>query len=42
VLNAIADAVGDDMFRRAPVMPDTLVAALDAGRPVQESLTANI
>jgi xanthine dehydrogenase molybdenum-binding subunit len=42
VLNAIADAVGDDVFRRAPVLPDTLVAALDAGKPVQEPLTANI
>ena len=42
VLNAIADAVGDDVFRRAPVLPDTLLAALDAGKPVQEPLTANI
>jgi CO/xanthine dehydrogenase Mo-binding subunit len=42
VLNAIADAVGDDMFRRAPVMVGTLLAALDAGKPVQPPLTANI
>jgi CO/xanthine dehydrogenase Mo-binding subunit len=42
VLNAIADAVGDELFRRAPVLPDTLLAALDAGKPVQEPLTANI
>ena len=42
VLNAIADAVGDDVFRRAPVLPDTLLAALDTGKPVQEPLTANI
>ncbi len=42
VLNAIADAVGDDMFRRAPVLPDTLMAALDAGKPMQEPMTANI
>jgi CO/xanthine dehydrogenase Mo-binding subunit len=42
VLNAIADAVGDDMFRRAPVMVGTLLAALDAGQPVQPPLTANI
>src|ERR671931_1884449 len=41
VLNAIADAVGDDVFRRAPVLPDTLVAALDAGKPVQEPLTTH-
>jgi xanthine dehydrogenase molybdenum-binding subunit len=42
VLNAIADAVGDDMFRRAPVLPDTLLAALDARKPVQEPLTTHI
>jgi CO/xanthine dehydrogenase Mo-binding subunit len=42
VLNALADAVGDDVFRRAPVMAGTLLAALDAGHPVQEPLTAHI
>jgi xanthine dehydrogenase molybdenum-binding subunit len=42
VLNALADAVGDDVFRRAPVMAGTLLAALDAGKPVQEPLTAHI
>ena len=42
VLNAIADAVGDDVFKRAPVMVGTLLAALDAGRAVQEPLTAHI
>ena len=42
VLNALADALGDDVFQRAPVMVGTLLAALDAGRPVQEPLTAHI
>jgi xanthine dehydrogenase molybdenum-binding subunit len=42
VLNALADAVGDDVFKRAPVLIGTLLAALDAGKPVQEPLTANI
>jgi len=42
VLNALADAVGDDVFKRAPVLVGTLLAALDAGRPVQEPLTAHI
>jgi CO/xanthine dehydrogenase Mo-binding subunit len=42
VLNALADAVGDDVFRRAPVLVGTLLAALEAGRPVQEPLTAHI
>jgi len=42
VLNALADAVGDDVFKRAPVLVPSLLAALDAGRPVQEPLTAHI
>ncbi|HKB12884.1 MAG TPA: xanthine dehydrogenase family protein molybdopterin-binding subunit [Vicinamibacterales bacterium] len=42
VLNAIADAVGDDVFKRAPVHVGPLLAALDAGHAVQEPLTANI
>ncbi len=42
VLNALADAVGDDVFKRAPVMVGTLLAALDAGKAVQEPLTAHI
>jgi len=42
VLNAIADAVGDDFFKRAPVTVGPLVAALDAGKAVQEPLTAHI
>ena len=42
VLNAIADAVGDDVFKRAPVTVGPLLAALDAGHAVQEPLTAHI
>jgi xanthine dehydrogenase molybdenum-binding subunit len=42
VLNALSDALGDDVFKRAPVMVGSLMAALDAGHPVQEPLTANI
>ena len=42
VLNALADALGDDVCKRAPVMAGTLLAALDAGHAVQEPLTANI
>jgi xanthine dehydrogenase molybdenum-binding subunit len=42
VLNAIADAVGDDLFKRAPVTVGPLLAALDAGHAVQEPLTAHI
>ena len=42
VLNALADAIGDDVFKRAPVMAGNLLAALDAGHPVQDPLTAHI
>jgi CO/xanthine dehydrogenase Mo-binding subunit len=42
VLNALADALGDDIFKRAPVMVGSLIAALDAGKAVQEPLTAHI
>jgi xanthine dehydrogenase molybdenum-binding subunit len=42
VLNAIADAVGDEVFKRAPVMVGPLLAALEAGHAVQEPLTAHI
>jgi CO/xanthine dehydrogenase Mo-binding subunit len=42
VLNAIAAAVGDEVFKRMPVSPDMIVAALDQGRPAHEALTANI
>jgi CO/xanthine dehydrogenase Mo-binding subunit len=42
VLNAISDALGDEIFRRAPVMLDTILASLEAGRPVQPPLTAHI
>ena len=42
VLNALADAVGDEIFRRAPVNLDTILASLEAGRPMQDGLRANI
>jgi CO/xanthine dehydrogenase Mo-binding subunit len=42
VLNAIAAAVGDDVFRRMPVQADMILTALEAGRPTHEILTANI
>ena len=34
VLNAISDAVGDEVFRRAPVNADTILASLEAGQPM--------
>ena len=42
VLNAISDALGDEIFRRAPVNLDTVLTALEQGKPVQEALTAHI
>ncbi len=42
VLNAIAAAVGDDVFRRMPVTADMILMALETGRPMHEALTANI
>ena len=42
LVNAIAAAVGDEVFRRAPVTADMILHALEAGRPMHEPLTANI
>jgi CO/xanthine dehydrogenase Mo-binding subunit len=42
VLNALSDALGDEVFRRAPVTPDIIVTSLEAGHPVGELLTAHI
>ena len=42
VLNAISDALGDQVFRRAPVNPDGILASLDAGRFVGLPLTAHV
>jgi CO/xanthine dehydrogenase Mo-binding subunit len=42
ILNALADAVGDEVFRRAPVNADTILASLEAGRPAQLPFTAHI
>jgi CO/xanthine dehydrogenase Mo-binding subunit len=42
VLNALSAALGDDIFRRAPVTLDNILMALEHGRPMQEPLTAHI
>ena len=42
ILNALSDAVGDEVFRRAPVNADTILASLEAGHPMQHPLTAHI
>lgn len=42
ILNALSDALGDGVIRRAPVNADTILASLEAGRPMQDPLTAHI
>jgi len=42
VLNALSDALGDEVFQRAPVNADTILTSLEAGRPMQHPLMAHI
>jgi hypothetical protein len=42
-MNAIADALGDDIFKRSPVTPDIIVTSLEnGGKWTHEALTAHI
>jgi CO/xanthine dehydrogenase Mo-binding subunit len=42
ILNALSDAVGDEIFERAPVYADTILVSYEAGRPLQHPLMASI
>jgi xanthine dehydrogenase molybdenum-binding subunit len=42
ILNALSDALGDEIFQRAPVNADTILTSLEAGRPMQQPLMAHI
>ncbi len=42
ILNALSDALGDEIFQRAPVNADTILTSLEAGRPMQYPLMAHI
>jgi len=42
VMNAIADAVGVDVFRRAPVTSDIILMSLEHGRRMHEPLQAHM
>jgi CO/xanthine dehydrogenase Mo-binding subunit len=42
VLNAIADAVGEDVFRRAPVTADIILMSLENGQRMHEPLRAHV
>ena len=42
-MNAIADAIGDEIFRRAPVSLDIVLNALEnGGQRTHEALTAHV
>jgi CO/xanthine dehydrogenase Mo-binding subunit len=42
VLNAIADALGEDVFRRAPVTLDIVLTSLEHGRRMHEPLMSHL
>jgi xanthine dehydrogenase molybdenum-binding subunit len=42
ILNALSDALGDEIFQRAPVNADTILTSLEEGRPMQHPLVAHI
>jgi CO/xanthine dehydrogenase Mo-binding subunit len=42
VMNAIADAVGVDVFRRAPVTADIILMSLENGRRMHEPLRSHV
>jgi len=43
VMNAIADALGDEIFRKSPVSPDVILSALEnGGKRTHEPLTAHL
>ena len=42
VMNAIADAIGIDAFRRAPVTPDVVLMALEHGKRMHDPLQAHL
>jgi hypothetical protein len=42
VLNAISDAIGDEVFVRSPVLVDHVVKALETKKVGQFPLTANV
>jgi CO/xanthine dehydrogenase Mo-binding subunit len=42
VMNAIADAIGVDAFRRSPVTPDIILMSLEHGRRMHDPLQAHL
>ena len=42
VMNAIADAVGEEIFRRAPVTADIVLMSLEHGMRMHEPLASHV
>ena len=42
VMNAISDALGDEIFRRAPVTADLILMSLENGKPMHDPLRAHV
>ena len=43
IMNAIADAIGDEIFRKSPVSADLILNALEnGGKRTHDALTAHI
>ena len=42
IINALSDALGDEVIRRAPVTADIILASLESGKPAGEPLTAHV
>jgi len=42
VMNAIADAVGDEIFRKAPVTADIILTSLENGKRMHDPLASHL
>jgi xanthine dehydrogenase molybdenum-binding subunit len=42
ILNALSDALGDNIYQRVPVYLDTILTSHEAGRPMQNAFLAHI
>ena len=42
VLNAMSDALGDEIFRRAPLSADLILMSIETGKAAGEHLTAHV
>jgi xanthine dehydrogenase molybdenum-binding subunit len=42
VLGALADALGDEIFKRIPVTPDLILTSIESGSPQHDALTAHL